>query len=353
MASAGPKCVAFIDMDCFYVAVERARDTSLRGVPCAVVQYNPYERGGVRTVGADEDRRTASNGSIIAVSYEARARGVTRQMRANEARKQCPELVAVQVPTGFGKADLRIYKDAGDRVVELLGRRADACEKRSVDEVAIDLTSAARACSTPTLWRGRRAAPGPSAERARSGRAAGRWPTRRSVAAAGVSRDDVRQGHAGQSAASGAADDGSAAADDGGGAATTTAAGRATAGAERWDEEERLLVAGAIVVDELRAQVSAELGFTCSGGVARQDARQAGCGLHKPNQQTIVLPAAAAAPPRCPCSVARLGGELGDRVVRELGVASCGSSPRSRRANRARGFGAGVARAHCGRARRA
>ena len=97
MASAGPKCVAFIDMDCCYVAVERARDASLRGVPCAVVQYNPYERGGVRTVGADEDRRTASNGSIIAVSYEARARGVTRQMRANEARKQCPELVAVQV----------------------------------------------------------------------------------------------------------------------------------------------------------------------------------------------------------------------------------------------------------------
>jgi hypothetical protein len=45
------------------------------------------------------------------------------------------------VPTAFGKADLRIYKHAGDRVVAVLGRVATVtCEKQSVDEVALDVS---------------------------------------------------------------------------------------------------------------------------------------------------------------------------------------------------------------------
>ncbi len=44
--------------------------------------------------------------SIIAVSYEARARGVTRQMRGDDARAVCPEIRLVPVPEVRGKADL-------------------------------------------------------------------------------------------------------------------------------------------------------------------------------------------------------------------------------------------------------
>jgi hypothetical protein len=45
-----------------------------------VVQYNPY--GSLETVTAAQDRRANdSNGSLIAVSYEARASGVKRVMR--------------------------------------------------------------------------------------------------------------------------------------------------------------------------------------------------------------------------------------------------------------------------------
>lgn len=64
-------------------------------------------------------------------------------MNGKDALKLCPELVLVRVPTKHGKADLSLYKKAGNSVVGILKQRADACEKRSVDEVAIDITSEA------------------------------------------------------------------------------------------------------------------------------------------------------------------------------------------------------------------
>ena len=103
------RVVAHIDMDCFYVGVECARDPALRGLPCAVVQYNPNEPHGVSTRTANSDRRIAQEQaphSLIAVSYEARAAGVTRSMRSDEALRTCPSLVLVQVPTAHGKGDV-------------------------------------------------------------------------------------------------------------------------------------------------------------------------------------------------------------------------------------------------------
>ena len=43
---------------------------------------------------------------IIAVGYEARACGVTRQMRGDDAREKCPQIHLVRVPEVRGKADL-------------------------------------------------------------------------------------------------------------------------------------------------------------------------------------------------------------------------------------------------------
>ena len=89
---------------------------SLLGVPLAVVQYNPFQgdgsasdRGVVSLPAEPATARVAikdgkvhmpaaANGSIIAVSYEARKRGVTRFFRAREALAVCPELVVVQAP---------------------------------------------------------------------------------------------------------------------------------------------------------------------------------------------------------------------------------------------------------------
>lgn len=73
--------------------------------------------GDLSTRRPDEDRRMPNSaGSIIAVSYEARRFGVKRNMMAPEARKLCPELVIVQVPTSHGKADLTPYRRAGRQV---------------------------------------------------------------------------------------------------------------------------------------------------------------------------------------------------------------------------------------------
>jgi len=153
---AGLRAVALIDMDCFYCACERALDPSLVGVPIAVVQYNPFQGDGtpgssgvvayppepawarVAIKNGKVLMPSASNGSIIAVSYEARARGVTRFFKAREAVNACPEIVIIQVPTSHGKSDMSIYRDYGARALKVIQKTCGAgavMEKASIDEM--------------------------------------------------------------------------------------------------------------------------------------------------------------------------------------------------------------------------
>lgn len=113
----GPtRVIAHIDLDCFYVQVERSVNADLLNKPVAVVQYNPF--GDLKSA-APSEQRLVDNGSIIAVSYEARAAGVKRIMRGAEARKVCPEMLLVQVPVSHGKADLTIYRDASTKILKV------------------------------------------------------------------------------------------------------------------------------------------------------------------------------------------------------------------------------------------
>ena len=62
--------ISLLDMDCFYVQVEARENPSIAGVPAAVVQY-----------------RTWKDGGIIAVNYEARAKGVSNQFAFKESSR--------------------------------------------------------------------------------------------------------------------------------------------------------------------------------------------------------------------------------------------------------------------------
>lgn len=95
------RVIAHFDLDCFYCQVERSLDDSLREQPTGVCQYDPFERDGVSTRDATtSDRKThlmrpGANNSLIAVSYEARKKGVKRNMKIGEARRCCPVRFAV------------------------------------------------------------------------------------------------------------------------------------------------------------------------------------------------------------------------------------------------------------------
>eukprot|EP00927_Polykrikos_kofoidii_P073063 TRINITY_DN69138_c0_g1_i1.p1 TRINITY_DN69138_c0_g1~~TRINITY_DN69138_c0_g1_i1.p1 ORF type:complete len:683 (-),score=77.79 TRINITY_DN69138_c0_g1_i1:49-2001(-) len=297
-------------MDCFYVAVERARDPRLIGKPCAVVQYDTSQRG-MSDLPAEADRwrsnsgpNANSMGGIIAVSYEARARGVTRQMTGREARKHCPDVILVQVPTAFGKADLRIYKAAGDEVVATLAKRADATEKRSVDEVAIEITSEAERILSERDWVTDLL---PSVRE--STHLADSAVSRQ---AASISRDDTRRGHDGQQNRD---------------ALDAECIWESLHDSGAVDPIVKRLVAGAIVVNELRNEVKEKLGFSCSGGVATNKVlAKLGCGLHKPDQQTVLLPHAVPLLLRnLPIDrLPGLGGEFGAKIMRELEIGTAG-----------------------------
>ena len=84
--------VLLVDLDAFYVGVERVVEPSLRGRPVAV-------GGGGRGL----------RGVVLSASYEARLSGVRSGMPVAHARRLCPDLTLV--PARFD-----LYQRASDAV---------------------------------------------------------------------------------------------------------------------------------------------------------------------------------------------------------------------------------------------
>lgn len=70
----------------------------------------------------------------------AKARGVKRSMRGDEARKICRDLECIRVPVVRGKADLSKYRNAGKQVAAVLQTFTPLMTRASVDEAYLDLT---------------------------------------------------------------------------------------------------------------------------------------------------------------------------------------------------------------------
>ncbi|KAF6772867.1 hypothetical protein AHF37_06991 [Paragonimus kellicotti] len=129
------RIVMLIDMDCFYVQVEQRSRPETFGKPCAVAQYNGTTGGG-----------------IIAVSYEARERGVKRGMWGKTALSKCSDLILFEVPEKRGKADLSKYRAAGAEVLNCVSEFFPEVERASIDEAFADLTEVVKSMCNQKNW---------------------------------------------------------------------------------------------------------------------------------------------------------------------------------------------------------
>ena len=108
------RTIMHLDMDAFFVCVERLRQPRLRRVPLII--------GGI-----------GARGVVASCSYEARHYGVRSAMPMRFARRLCPE---AKVITG----DREAYSDFSHVITEIIGQRAPSFEKASIDEFYIDLS---------------------------------------------------------------------------------------------------------------------------------------------------------------------------------------------------------------------
>jgi len=108
------KHILHLDLDTFYVSVERKIDSRLKTVPLLV--------GG-----------TSDRGVVAACSYETRAFGVHSGMSMKLAKQLCPEAVVIRGNSG-------IYSKHSDLITDIIKSEVPLFEKSSIDEFYADLT---------------------------------------------------------------------------------------------------------------------------------------------------------------------------------------------------------------------
>ena len=108
------KTIVHMDLDTFFVSVERLMNSSLVGKPVMV--------GGV-----------SGRGVVAACSYEARKFGVHSAMPMRMAMKLCPEAVVI-------KGDSSKYSYYSNTITDIVKEAVPVYEKTSIDEFYMDFT---------------------------------------------------------------------------------------------------------------------------------------------------------------------------------------------------------------------
>ncbi len=108
------KTILHIDLDTFYVSVERLLNREL--------QHKPLLVGGI-----------SDRGVVAACSYETRSFGVHSGMPMRMAKELCPEAVVIRGNSGE-------YSKHSDVVTEIIREEVPLFEKSSVDEFYADLS---------------------------------------------------------------------------------------------------------------------------------------------------------------------------------------------------------------------
>ncbi|XP_011304754.1 DNA polymerase eta-like [Fopius arisanus] len=260
MSSPEDRIIALIDMDCFFCQVESRDHPELKGQPLVVSQNNV----------------------VLAVSYEARALGVTRFIRSEEAKEKCPTVNIVNSPISHGKSDNTKYRMAGQEVIQVLKQHCPTIERASIDEAYLDITKLVDDRLETTLS---------SSEDLRTS-----LSNTFVVGYCGPSNDEIQRSQ----------------------------------GLQRWleevfddisDDQARRLAIAAVIVEELRREILQKCSFTCSAGISYNKVlAKLACGLHKPNKQTILSSAEVselftAVPVN---KVRNLGGKIGKTLMENL-----------------------------------
>jgi len=108
------KTILHLDLDTFYVSVERLIDSRL--------EHRPILVGG-----------TSDRGVVAACSYETRSYGIHSGMPMKMAKELCPEAVVIRGNAGT-------YSKHSDLVTDIIKEKVPLFEKSSIDEFYADLT---------------------------------------------------------------------------------------------------------------------------------------------------------------------------------------------------------------------
>ena len=114
-----PQAILHLDADAFFASCEQAIHPELKGKPVITGK----ERG-----------------IVAAASYEAKARGIKRAIGLIDAKRICPDVIALP-------SDYETYSLFSVRMFEILRRFSPDVEEYSIDEAFVDLTNVPRPSS--------------------------------------------------------------------------------------------------------------------------------------------------------------------------------------------------------------